>query len=42
MMVAKRMREASSAEQVNESAVVENEQMDEQVAQYLRLDSRLI
>ena len=38
---AERMSEASRMEQANESAVQANERMDEQVAQYVHLDSWL-
>ena len=41
MSAAERMSEASRAEQANEWAVRGNEQTDERVAQYLRLDSWL-
>ena len=38
---AKRASKASSAKQVNELVVRANEQMEKQVAQYLRLDFQL-
>ena len=41
MSTAERLNKASSVEQVNEWVVWVNEQTDEQVARYLRLDSWL-